>query len=45
MVQENTEEWGDCLEREIDGGVELYNPDNEEAWIWSDMGIELSWEA
>ncbi len=45
MVQENAEEWGDCLEREIDGGVELYDPENEDAWIWCDNGIELSWEA
>ncbi|WP_227375505.1 DUF7331 family protein [Haladaptatus halobius] len=41
MVQENTEQRGDCLEREIDGGVELYDPENEDAWIWSDTSIEL----
>ncbi|MCO8246775.1 MULTISPECIES: hypothetical protein [unclassified Haladaptatus] len=45
MVQENTEKWDDCLEREIDGGVELYDPENDNAWIWSDFGVDLSWEA
>ena len=45
MVQENTDKWDDCLEREIDGGVELYDPENDDAWIWSDLGVELSWEA
>ncbi len=45
MVQENTEHCADCLERETDGGVELYDPDNEDAWIWSNTGVELVWKA
>ena len=38
-------DWGEWLARTVDGGVEIYATENEEAWIRSSESVPISWQS
>lgn len=45
MEQADEQRWGECLEREVDSGVELFDTENREAWLWSDSMVDATDQA
>ncbi|XVH32724.1 hypothetical protein ACNS7O_05955 [Haloferacaceae archaeon DSL9] len=43
-MPESIADWNDCLQREVDDRLELYESENEDAWIRSDASVRLSWQ-
>ncbi|SDQ79035.1 hypothetical protein [Halopelagius longus] len=41
MARDRTYGWPECRERVVDGCVELYDADDENAWIRSDAAVRL----
>jgi hypothetical protein len=41
-MREKNKRLGECLEREVDDGVELFDTENGDAWIWSDSWVDAS---
>jgi hypothetical protein len=35
---------GEWVARTVDDGVEIYDTENDEAWIRSDEGVPISWQ-
>ena len=36
---------GELLIRTVDGAVEIYDSENDEAWIRSDESVPISWQS
>lgn len=45
MDATNPQERGELLARTVDGVVELYDVENDEAWIRSDESVPISWQS
>jgi len=45
MNDTEAQEWGEWLARTVDGEVEIYATENDEAWIRSDESVPISWQS
>jgi len=41
----NTHDWGESLARTVDGTVEIYDTENDEAWIRSSESVPIDWQS
>jgi hypothetical protein len=45
MNDTEAHEWGEWLARTVDGTVEIYATENDEAWIRSSESVPISWQS
>jgi hypothetical protein len=45
MTDTEEQTWGEWLARTVDGTVEIYATENDEAWIRSSESVPISWQS